>query len=125
MSWDSSPRAVRRSTRKFTDRSGMRPADDVQVFREGAAVSLRATLRCLPRRLFRALSRLLIPTALLLNALALIGFLVRDRSLLLAFLLYLPLLPLGVCSVGLGLGIRRSISRRLRYALVVLGLVSI
>ena len=79
----------------------------------------------MPRRLLRALSRLLVPTVLLLNALGLVGFFVRDRSLILAFLLYLPLLPLGVCSVGLGLGLRRSISRRLRDVLIVTGLVSI
>jgi endonuclease/exonuclease/phosphatase family metal-dependent hydrolase len=62
---------------------------------------------------------------LLLNALGLVGFAVRDRSLLLAFLLYLPLLPLGVVSVGLGLWSRRSISTRLRGTLIVIGLVSI
>jgi endonuclease/exonuclease/phosphatase family metal-dependent hydrolase len=55
----------------------------------------------------------------------LIGFVVRDRSLFLAFLLYLPLLPLGVCSLGLGVGLRRSISRRLRDFLIVTGLISI
>jgi endonuclease/exonuclease/phosphatase family metal-dependent hydrolase len=82
-------------------------------------------LRSLPRRLLRALSRLWVPTVLPLNALSLVGFFVRDRSLLLAFLLYLPLLPLGVCSVGLGLGLRRSISRRLCDVLIMIGLVSI
>jgi endonuclease/exonuclease/phosphatase family metal-dependent hydrolase len=66
-----------------------------------------------------------VPTVLLLNALGLIGFFVRDRSLFLAFLLYLPLLPLGVCSIGLGVGLRRSISRRLRDVLIVTGLISI
>jgi hypothetical protein len=83
-----------------------------------------AMLRQLARRLALALRQLLVPIVLLLNGLGLIGFYVRDRSVLLAFLLYLPLIPLGVCSVGLGLGLRRSISRRLRTALVVLGVVS-
>ncbi len=82
------------------------------------------SLRSLPRCLLRAPSRLWVPIVLVLNALGLVGFFVRDRSLLLAFLLYLPLLPLGACSVGLGLGLRRSISRRMRDVLVVIGLVS-
>lgn len=103
----------------------MRPADDLHESREGAAMKPLVILRSLPCRLLRAVSKLLVPTVLLLNALALAGFYVRDRSLFLAFLLYLPLLPLGVCSVGLGLGLRRSISRRLRDVLMVLGLVSI
>ena len=105
-------------------RSGMRRADDLHESREGSAVRHLAILRCLPSRLLRALSRLVLSTVLLLNILGLVGFFVRDRSLFLAFLLYLPLLPLGACSVGLGVGVRRSSSRRLRDVLVVTGLVS-
>jgi endonuclease/exonuclease/phosphatase (EEP) superfamily protein YafD len=84
----------------------------------------RGHIRSLFQGLFRVLRRLLRLTVIVGNLLGLIGFFVRDRSLLLAFFLYLPLLPLGVCAVCLGFHDWRGPSRWLSGFLLVVGLVS-
>jgi endonuclease/exonuclease/phosphatase family metal-dependent hydrolase len=60
--------------------------------------------------------------ALLVLALAAVGQLVRDRSLLLAYLFYLPLLPLGLGAVLLDLLFLGRCLPRPRFALALLGL---
>jgi endonuclease/exonuclease/phosphatase (EEP) superfamily protein YafD len=74
--------------------------------------------------LWRACCLLIIPSIIALNVLALVGFVARDRWRLLALLLYLPLVPIGLFAVVLGMAIRRSISRRARGFLLALGLLS-
>jgi endonuclease/exonuclease/phosphatase family metal-dependent hydrolase len=71
-----------------------------------------------------ALGRIVVPLVVLLNVLGLVGFFVRDRSVLLAFLLYLPLLPIGAAGLCLGAWRHRSIPRRLRCLLILTGLLS-
>lgn len=60
----------------------------------------------------KQVARILSPFALfglaLLNILGLIGFFMRDRGVLLALLLYLPLAPLGLCAAGMGLNLLRK-----------------
>jgi endonuclease/exonuclease/phosphatase (EEP) superfamily protein YafD len=61
---------------------------------------------------------------LALNALALLGFFIRDRNRVIALLLYLPLVPIGFLSTVASAGIRRSSSRNARRLLLALGLVA-
>jgi endonuclease/exonuclease/phosphatase (EEP) superfamily protein YafD len=70
------------------------------------------------------LRRGLTAAALLVLALALTGQLVRDRTLVLAWLFYLPLLPLGLGAVLLDLLFRGRCLPRPRFGLAVLGLAA-
>ena len=74
------------------------------------------------------LRRILVPSAyllLLLNLLGLIGFVTRDRSVALAFLLYLPMLPLGLLAVALDVGRRGRSVVGSRYVLAGVGTVAV
>jgi endonuclease/exonuclease/phosphatase family metal-dependent hydrolase len=55
----------------------------------------------------------------------LLGQWIRDRSVLSAILMYLPLLPVGVAAVVLDLGLGGRALRRPRFALTVVGTVAI
>jgi endonuclease/exonuclease/phosphatase family metal-dependent hydrolase len=60
-----------------------------------------------------------------MDLLALIGFATRDRSVALALLLYIPLLPLGLASIGLDLGLRGRALVAPRFLLTVVGLIAV
>jgi hypothetical protein len=61
----------------------------------------------------------------LLNILALSGFVVRDRSVLMAFLMYLPLAPIGIFTLGLGgLDLRKRQRKSRAAVLIAVGLAS-
>jgi endonuclease/exonuclease/phosphatase (EEP) superfamily protein YafD len=67
---------------------------------------------------------MLVLSAVLMNVLALVGFVIRDRSVLLALLMYLPLLPIGVIALLVGVARRRSLSRPILMIMLALGLSS-
>ena len=106
------------------DRSGKRPGDEARMHGEGPAMRLWERTGPTLGRAIRALGRLPSVLIVLLNVLGLVGFFVRDRTLVLALLMYLPLFPIGVVTVGLGLLHRRSSAPRLRASLVLIGVVS-
>ncbi len=87
-------------------------------------MNVGVTIRQRVSGLARAQFRLVIPLLLLLNLLGLFGFFVRDRTVFLALLLYLPLLPLGLCAIILGLVRRRLISRGVLSLLIGIGSIS-
>jgi endonuclease/exonuclease/phosphatase (EEP) superfamily protein YafD len=62
---------------------------------------------------------------LALNLLAFIGFVVRDRSVILALLFYLPLFPLGWAALVVDLACRGRSLRRPRFLLAAVGLAAI
>jgi len=75
------------------------------------------------RLLFRFLIVLITITTVLMIGLAIIGQLVRDRTVSLALLMYIPLLPLGLWAVFWdGLQAGRSLPR-FRFSLTLIGLV--
>jgi endonuclease/exonuclease/phosphatase (EEP) superfamily protein YafD len=76
------------------------------------------------RSLFRATSRLLPLVFLACNLLGLAGFIVRDRSVLLAFLLYLPLFPIGLLSILVGILRRKSLTWWLGDLLIAISLIA-
>jgi endonuclease/exonuclease/phosphatase family metal-dependent hydrolase len=87
-------------------------------------MNVGVTMRRILSVLRRACFRLVVPSIIALNILALVGFFVRDRSRWLALLLYLPLVPAGLFAVILSGGFRESRSRHTRAFLLALGLVS-
>jgi len=75
------------------------------------------------RLLFRFLIILITIATVLMIGLAIIGQLVRDRTVELALLMYIPLLPLGLWAVFWdGLQVGRSLPR-FRFSLTLIGLV--
>ena len=102
----------------------MRPGDDPLPDAQGPTMNL---LRAMPgriRAIVRRFSGLFRFALIFGNLLGLVGFFVRDRSVLLASLLYLPLLPIGALTVGLGF-LDRWRLRRTGWGLIVIGLASV
>src|SRR4051794_25021059 len=60
-----------------------------------------------------------------LNGLALVGFVARDRNVVLALLFYLPAFPLGFAALVVDLLRRGRSLARLRFALASLGLAAV
>ena len=60
-----------------------------------------------------------------MNLLALIGFAARDRSVVLALLLYIPLMPFGLALLALDLGLRGRTIVAPRFLLTVVGVVAV
>ena len=105
-------------------RSGMRHEGEDRRACEGAIMN---EPRAVLRRIFpttRAMIRVLCLTVIALNILGLVGFFSRDRSVPLALLLYLSMAPVGPLAMILGLCFRQTTSRRVRYFLITLGLIS-
>ena len=86
----------------------MRPGDEVVLDGQGATMNILGVVRSTLGHFGASHVRLLRPASILLNVLALVGFFVRDRSILLAYLLYLPLVPIGVA--GRRPGFSRSLA---------------
>ncbi len=76
------------------------------------------------RRAMKTLTRLAAYSSAALLAAGSIGQVTRDRSVPLALLMYIPLLPLGAVAVAADLAFRGRSLPRLRFGLTVVGLVA-
>jgi vancomycin resistance protein VanJ len=97
------------------------PGKDLLIRRSGEGMTGSRTTYRVQRIKAWALGAL--SSALLaLNLLAITGFLARDRNVLLALLLYLPLIPLGLAAISLDLICRGRSLKRARFSLACVGL---
>jgi hypothetical protein len=77
------------------------------------------------RRLLGIAANVSGPALLGINILALIGFLVRDRHVAIALMLYIPLLPVGLVAMLLDLARRGRALGRPRFLLTAVGVLAI
>ncbi|HEC85770.1 MAG TPA: endonuclease/exonuclease/phosphatase family protein [Thioploca sp.] len=78
------------------------------------------------RRLFFQITGLLLATAtLFLIVFAIFGHTVRDRTIALAFMMYIPLLPLGIGAIMLDLLLRGRSLSNFRFGLSIIGILLI
>src|SRR5687767_3198883 len=75
------------------------------------------------RRAWKWLRRALNASILVLLALALIGRAVRDRGVVLALMMYLPLLPIGFIAIATDALQRGRAAPRIKYGLLVAGVI--